>query len=440
MGKHTTKQQRHQAKQTASGSAEEISCEPGDDRWAMQLAGTDPLAERLRGRIDGFIEELVQEELEEALQAARYQRSLPDGMERAGYRHGGRARTLSTPLGEATIRVPRARLFEQEGDGTTEWGSKLIRRYKRRTADVDAALVGAYLSGANSRRIRGALKPMLKDAPLSRSAISRLVKELKATFDHWRTQRLEEQRIAFLYLDAIEVKVRCGGRVERMPVLVALGVSDEGEKEVLGLRLVGSESRNAWALMVEDLDARGLQPPVLCTIDGAKGLRAAIRKTWPGVKIQRCVVHKLRNLEAHCPNRLLPELRSDFHAVSEATSKKAAEKAYQRFIRLWKPRCEAVVESFVEGGDELLTHYAFPKSQWKCLRTTNCIERLNGELRRRIKTQSSLPSESSVLLLFFGIIDSGQMHMRRIDGWRDIPKAIREHATVQAQDGLQRTG
>jgi|WetSurMetagenome_2_1015567.scaffolds.fasta_scaffold151612_1 putative transposase len=443
MAKVTRNTARPQPRIVSTDDDESAARGPDDGRGEIEILGPDPLGERLRGIIGKLIEELVNEEIEGVLHARRYERAGEGEQLRVGYRHGGRERELTTSLGAAEIRVPRARLFGEDGEASIEWKSQLLPRYKRRTRDVDDAVLGAYLSGANTRKIRGALQPMLKGAPLSKSAVSRVIQNLKVAFDEWRTQSLEGKRIMFLYLDAIHVKVRCGGRVESMPVLVALGVHESGEKEVLGLRLAASESRNAWGTMVDDLAARGLQAPLLCTIDGSQGLRSAVRSAWPSAKVQRCVVHKLRNLEAHCPKKLLDELRSDFHAVSEATSEKVAKKAYERFIRLWKPRCEGVVESFVEAGEELLTHYAFPKSQWKCLRTTNSIERVNEEFRRRIKTQSSLPSESSVLVLFFGVIESGQVRMRRIDGWKDIAKAVIQHGAAQvanAQDSLLKAG
>jgi transposase-like protein len=398
----------------------------------LTVFGRDPLTERLRGMIGTFIEELVREELEEALAARRYQRG--NEIERRGYRHTKRTRTLSTSMGPTTITIQRGRLFDEDGEASIEWQSKLLPRYQRRTHDVDDAIVNAYLSGANTRRIRGALKPMLKNAPLSKSAVSRAVRNLKASFDEWRTSRLDEKDVVFLYLDAISVKVRVDRKVQSMNMLVALGVHRDGSKEVLAMMLAASESRNAWGAMLEDLLARGLREPILCIIDGSKGLRSALESKWPKVQVQRCVVHKLRNLEVYCPKRSLDDLRADFHAITEAGSEKAAKMAYERFCRVWKNRSENVVASIEEAGEELCTHYRFPRSMWKCLRTTNAIERLHGEFRRRLKTQASLPNESSALMVFYGVIASGQIRMRRIDGWQDIDKAIAKHQPDRLRD------
>jgi transposase-like protein len=209
-----------------------------------------------------------------------------------------------------------------------------------------------------------------------------------------------------------------------VPVLVAMGVRDTGEKVLLALRLMGHESTAAWTTFVEDLAARGITDPALVIIDGNAGLRHAVGQTWPAAAVQRCVVHKLRNLEAHAPKRLVAEIRGDFQAITTADSLAAARRAYDRFLRVWRRRAESVARSLEEAGTELLTFYAFPRSQWRCLRTTNAIERLHEEFRRRVKTQAAHPHEQTVLRLLFGLYSSGQIILRKIDGWVDLPQVL----------------
>jgi len=203
-------------------------------------------------------------------------------------------------------------------------------------------------------------------------------------------------------------------------VLVGLGVKADGQKVVLDLELLQSESTECWGGLVEGLIERGLKRPCLVIIDGNKGLRAAVEKSWPGIEVQRCTVHKLRNLERHTPRHALEEVKSDYHRIIQAESLEQARKVYREFIVKWKKLAPKVVVSLEEAGEELLTFYGFPNSQWKSLRTTNAIERLNGEFRRRVKTQGSLPSAQAGEFLLFGLIISGQIQMRRIDGWRDL--------------------
>jgi putative transposase len=376
--------------------------------------GPDRLTEALRGRIREVIWELAKAELTEVLAAERHQRND----NRRGYRNGKRERSISTGFGKTLIELPRARLIESGEE--KEWQSRLIERYQRRARSVDSAVLGCYLSGANGRRIRGALSPLLRGAPLSKSAISRVVGRLQGLFSQWRERSLKAESAVFLYLDAIALRVRVANKVVSAPVLVALGVKADGQKVVLDLELMQSESGECWGGFVEGLVHRGLKRPCLVIIDGNKGLRAAVDQNWPGTQVQRCTVHKLRNLERHVPRHALEEVKSDYHRIVQAECVDQARKAYREFVLKWKKLAPKVVVSLEEGGEELLTFYSFPNSQWKSLRTTNAIERLNGEFRRRVKTQGSLPSAQAAELLLFGLIISGQIHMRRIDGWREL--------------------
>lgn len=379
-----------------------------------EILGRDRLTEALRGKVREMIMALAEAELAEVLAARSYERN--EG--RRGYRNGKRERSISTGLGATVIELPRARIGA--GEREREWQSGLIERYQRRAASVDRALLGCYLSGANGRRIKGALSPLLRGAPLSKSAISRLVGRLEALFTQWRNRSLASEAVVFLYLDAIALRVRIANKVISVPVLVGLGVQEDGQKVILDLELFQSESSSCWEGFFEGLISRGLKPPCLVIIDGNKGLRAAVEKNWPGTAVQRCTVHKLRNLERYAPRHALEEVKSDYHRIVYADSLEQAKKAYRDFISKWKKLTPKVVVSLEEAGEELLTFYRFPKGQWKSLRTTNAIERLNGEFRRRVKTQSALPDARAAERLLFGLIISGQIQMRRIDGWREL--------------------
>jgi putative transposase len=160
----------------------------------------------------------------------------------------------------------------------------------------------------------------------------------------------------------------------------------------------------------------------LAVIDGNPGLHSALRAQWPEIAIQRCTNHKLRNLLAKAPAHLREELAEDYRRMVHGETREAVEQARVGFLRKWRLRCKAVVSSFEEAGDELFTFLQFPRLQWKALRTTNALERINEEFRRRTKTQASLPGEDAVLLLPYGLLRSGQIVLRRIDGREDLPK------------------
>jgi len=301
------------------------------------------------------------------------------------------------------LTLPRATLA---GPGREqEWASSIVPRYQRRMREVNEAVIATYLAGGNTRRIRGALQPLLKAAPLSKSAVSRVVATLKDGLEAWRTRSLADLDVIYVYLDGFALRVRSGGKVVSVPVLGVVGVLVDGGKQLLALELCAGESFVAWKGCLDDLVARGLQAPVLAIIDGNAGLRRAVGLVWPKAAVQRCCVHKLRNLERKAPKHALAEIRDDFHRIVYAANVDTARTAYAAFERTWNKRCPGLVTSLREGGDELLTFFRFPKPQWKTLRTTNTIERLHEEFRRRVKTQGSLPTEDAALILLFSSRD-----------------------------------
>jgi transposase-like protein len=393
----------------------------GSKKWErVQEVPPSPLGELIHAAVRRAIEQAVEEELAAALSAAPWERTGT----RRGYRNGHKARTLTGPTGPLPLTLPRGTLFTPAG--AQEWRSALVPRYQRRLRDVNEAVLATYLAGANTRRIRRALQPLLRAAPLSRSAVSRIVATLQAALEAWMRRSLADLDVVYLYLDAIALRVRSAGKVVSLPVLAVVAVLADGQKQLLALELWGGESFEAWKGCLDALVARGLQAPVLCVIDGHAGLRRAVGLVWPRAAVQRCCVHKLRNLVRKAPTHAREELRDDFHRIVSAPNGEAARAAYAAFEQKWAKRCPGVVKSLREGGPELLTFFSFPKTQWKTLRTTNVIERLHEEFRRRVKTQGSLPTEDAALVLLFSLVAGGQVRLRRIDGWRKLPAVIRE--------------
>jgi putative transposase len=377
----------------------------------------------VRGRLREAIVEILEEELEVALGAGSYQRTAA----RTGYRHGTRpARRVLTSLGPVSVEVPRGRVRTEEG--TKEFESVIVRRYERRTRRVDAAVLTSYLVGANTRKVGLALKPLVEGTGLSRSAVSRLVKRLEGLFETWRGRDLSEELYVILVLDAIRVPVRLARRVVKVPVQAVVGVKVSGEKELLELRLAPSESLKAWEGVLEGLVRRGLAAPRLVLVDGNAGLIRSVREAWPGVELQRCTRHKLENLLSKAPKHCHEELKRDYGAITHAEGREVAEEAYETFCRKWQKLVPEVVVSLQEGGKELLTFYGYPAAMWKSLRTTNLIERVNGEFRRRMKSQGSFPTEAAALVLLFGLIASGAIRLRKIDGYPQLAEVVGEPA------------
>lgn len=377
---------------------------------------------QLRAKTREWIEQMVNEELEDALGIGRYER----GEDRGGYRKGHRGRTFTTSNGKHQLRLPRGEFFEPGPEGKKEWHSELVPRYAKRSEQVEDALVKAYLSGTNTRKIKGALAPLLAGAALSKSTVNRIVARLASEFEAWSLRDLSGEDIGMLFFDGIRLKVRLGRKSESIPVLVALGVRQDGKKVLLSLKVRSSESETAWLQLTEDLCRRGVKAPVLAVIDGNGGLHTAVQETWPGIDIQRCVKHKAENLKAHAPKRLHEELDTDFCKITHADDGAEAKKAYSQFERKWGKLCPEVVTSLHEAGEELLTFYRYPQGLWKSLRTTNAIERCNEEFRRRVKTQGCLPNTDAALKLLYGLFAAGVVALRRVHGWRDVEAAVRK--------------
>jgi transposase-like protein len=218
------------------------------------------------------------------------------------------------------------------------------------------------------------------------------------------------------------VKTRIDRKASSISVLAAIGVCRDGQKILLSIRNMGGESKAAWRVFLNDLDARGLKAPEFVIVDGAPGLEAALAERWPDAPVQRCTVHKHRNLLAHAPRHLHDELTEDDRDMIYGETKAEVEKRRKAFLRKWRIKCKAVADSLEEAGDRLFTFTRLDPSQWKSARTTNAIERLNEEFKRRIKTQTVLPDAETVPI--WALLASGQIVMRRIDGWETISQPL----------------
>ena len=399
-------------------TAGDVAAEKLFDNWF------DPVEASLRVTVRGFIETMIEEELDTALSRPRYGRRLElTAADNAaapivGHRHGHRMRSLTGTFGPTQIAVPRARIIGEDGK-TAEWKSKSLRAYQRRTKQAEALIAGAYLSGTNTRRVRRALSAVFKGA-VSKDVVSRTWRKVKGDWDAWNVRSLKDEPIVRLILDGTVVRARLDKKATSISLLVAMGVRQDGQKVLLAVKNMGGESEAAWRALLDDLVNRGLKTPELVIVDGAAGLEKALTALWSDMPVQRCTVHKHRNLLVHAPGRLHEEISADYNDMIYADSKPEIEARRKAFIRKWRLKCRAVADSVEEAGDKLFTFTRFPKSQWKSIRTSNAIERLHEEFKRRIKTQTVLPSAETAAMLFWALLASGQITMRKVDGWRSL--------------------
>jgi transposase-like protein len=405
------------------------STTPADETTLFLGDGwSDPLEAGIRDRIRDFIEELIEEELAAALGRGRYERRRHDGdtggveasdaVPLSGHRHGHRERQLIGSFGPLEIAVPRARVGTADGR-TDEWKSKVLPRYARMTRQVEALIAGTYLAGTNTRRVRRALASLFKGA-IGKDTVSRVWRRVKTDWEAWSKRPLGNDDIVRLILDGTIVRARLDKKATSISLLVVLGVRRDGQKVLLAVKNMGGESEAAWRTLLDDLVARGLKTPEFLIIDGGAGLEKALAALWPEVPTQRCTVHKHRNLLAHAPDHLHEEVSADYTDMIYAESADEIEQRRKAFLRKWRLKCRGVADSLEEAGERLFTFTRLPSSQWRSARTSNAVERLHEEFKRRIKTQTVLPSPETAAMLFWALLASGQITMRKVDGWQTL--------------------
>jgi putative transposase len=376
----------------------------------------DPLEDAVRGQVRVFIEHLLEEELEAALGRGRYERVAGSN----GRRHGHRPRQLVTTFGPLSLSVPRARLDDEAGE--REWNSALLPAYKRLSHRAEALIAEVYLAGMNTRRARRALARLF-EGHVGKDVVSRAWQKTRSAWQVWQERDLADEDIVRLILDGTVVKVRLDRKATAISLLIVLGIRRDGQKVVLAIKNMGGESEAAWRAVLDDLTSRGLTRPDLVIVDGGKGLEAALASLWDDVPVQRCTVHKERNLLAHAPKHLHDEIKADFNDMVHAGTAAAVLGKRKVFLAKWKLRCRAVADSLDEAGERLFTFLRYPPEQWRSLRTTNAIERLHEEFKRRIKTQCLLPCAETAAMLFWALLASGQITLRRVDGWQTLDRS-----------------
>lgn len=417
------------------------TCAPADAMGGCQSAEGlfsgeswfDPIEAGVRGRVRGFIQEMLEAELDAALSRKRYERIAPSDAEppaQRGHRHGRRTRALIGTFGPVEVSVPRARLQGENG-ASVEWRSKSLRAYRRHTREVDALIASAYLAGTNTRRVKRALCALFKGA-VGKDVVSRVWRKVKTDWEAWTKRDLSQEPIVRLILDGTVVRVRIDRKSSSISLLVALGVRADGQKVLLAVKSMGGESEAAWRALLDDLVARGLRTPEFLIVDGAPGLEKALAALWPDAPIQRCTVHKHRNLLAHAPEKLHEEITADYTDMIYAKTAKEVLNKRRLFLAKWRLKHRPVAVSLEEAGDRLFAFLRLPPAQWKSARTTNAIERLHEEFKRRIKTQTLLPCADTAAMLFWALMASGQITMRKIDGWQTMAEGVAQAIDLAA--------
>ncbi|MFZ5803839.1 MAG: IS256 family transposase [Acidobacteriota bacterium] len=353
------------------------------DREEMRKLTKEEISRRIRDGVKAVMEAVLEEEMSEHL-GAGYRERTP---RRRGERNGYYTRDLITPVGKITqLKVPR----DREGAFLTE----VFERYKRMTGEVEEAVLEMDLQGVSTRKI-AAITEGLSRVRISKDAVSRIAQRLEEELFAWRRRPLEGA-YPYLYLDASYFKVNWGGRVVDLAVLVALGVNEEGYREVLAVEPAGGERKEAWRNLLKGLLERGLQGVRLVISDDHLSIRQAVMAELPGARWQRCVVHFARNVLAHVPQQEREVVAEELQEVFAAKRRTTAESLARGFVERYGDRFKRAVEVFAQGLEEALTYLDFPSGHQRPIKSTNVLERLFREVKRRTRVVGVFPNEESL--------------------------------------------
>jgi len=342
-----------------------------------------------QGAVRLALESVLEEVVRDMIGARRWQRLGS----RRDVRNGTYLRRLLTTMGAIDVAVPRTR----ENGSPVE----VIGRYRRRAAEVDAGIVSAYVSGASTRDV-GRITEALMGEQVSRSTVSRVTKSLDEKVTELRKAPIAGA-IPYLFLDATFLDARWARTVENVSALVAYGIGLDGKRQLLAVTIGAEESEDSWSDLLTQLNERGLSGVELVVADAHAGLAKAVRKHIPEAPLQRCTVHLQRNVLAKAPQRLRSRLAKAVTQVFEAPSKAEAKKRVEALAAgLGKQVPEAI--ACLENGFEAATHfYAFPREHWHRIRSTNGLERLHGEIKRRTRAVGAFPDRASALRLITAV-------------------------------------
>ena len=381
---------------------------------------SDALSDLIRRGARQIIAQAVEAELEDFL--AQYRDCRDEQGRQVVVRNGYLPeRTITTGVGEVEIQVPKVR--DRSGSGI-KFTSALLPPYLKRARSVEELLPWLYLKGVSSGDFGEALSSLLGEAPkgLSPATIGRLKAKWSEEHRSWQQRSLQHQRYVYIWADGIYFNIRAD---ERQCLLVILGVTDKGHKELLGLEMGYRESELSWKALLRRLKDQGLdQAPHLAIGDGALGFWKALPQVFPTTKAQRCWVHKTANVLNKLPKRQQPEAKQALWEIYRADTKTEAHQAFNRFIQTYQAKYPEATQCLAKDRDVLLTFFDFPAEHWAHIRTTNPIESTFATVRLRTDKTRGCVSKDTILALVFKLVESAQKSWLRIRGFKHLADVI----------------
>jgi putative transposase len=395
---------------------------------------SDPLTEVLRNGARALLSQAVEAEVAALLNRHADQRT-DDGRQRL-VRHGHLPeREIVTGIGPVAVRCPRVRDRVGDGSERIRFSSAILPPYARRSKSLEVLIPILYLKGVSTGDFEEALLALLgKDAGgLSASTIGRLKDAWSDEHARWSKRDLSAKRYVYFWADGIHVQARLEDDAQCL--LVIIGATPEGKKELVGLIDGVRESTQSWRELLLDLKRRGLAVgPELSVADGALGFWQAVEEVWPKSRGQRCWVHKTANVLNKLPKSLQSKAKRSLQEIWMAETKKDALVAFDAFVETWSPKYEKAVECLTKDRDALLAFYDFPAEHWKHLRTSNPIESSFATVRHRTVRSKGCLSNKTALAMIYKLAEAAEKNWRRLDGHNQLPKII---LGVKFTDGIE---
>lgn len=384
----------------------------------------DQLTQILRQGAQALIAQAVEAEFATFLEA-QADKKLDNGKARV-VRHGHLPeRCVATGIGSTSVKVPRSRDRQGTGEDSIKFISQILPPYVRRSKSIEAALPYLYLKGISSGDFEPVMEALLGKGVTGFSAdtILRLKKTWQEDLDKWDQRRLESKNYVYVWADGVYLQARLED--EKQCLLVMIGATPEGKKELIGFTDGYRESTQSWRELLLDLKARGLAiDPKLATGDGALGFWKALEEIWPQTKAQRCWVHKTMNVLNNFPKSLHSKAKTDLQNIWMAETKEDATQAFDLFIEKYQAKYPKATHCLTKDRPELLVFYDFPAEHWKHLRTTNPIESTFATVKHRTKRSKNCLSRQTAFVMVFKLIKEAEKRWRRLDGKNQLPKII----------------
>jgi putative transposase len=394
----------------------------------------DPLTEVLRSGARQLLARAIEAEVTEAL-AAHADLTTDDGRQRL-VRHGHMPeRTIQTGIGPVEVHQPRVRDRGASGAGRIRFSSAILPPYARRTKSLDALLPVLYLRGISTGDMQEALAALLgRDAPnLSPAVLTRLKAGWQDEYERWKKRDLSTRRYVYIWADGVYLQARM--EPDKQCLLVLIGATPEGKKELIGFQSGYRESAQSWRELLADLKARGLNvPPELAIGDGALGFWKALEEEFGATRQQRCWVHKTANVLNKLPKSVQPKAKVDLKEIWMAEGRADAEKAFDRFLAKYEAKYDKAAACLAKDRETLLAFYGFPAEHWKHIRTSNPIESTFATVRHRTARSKGCLSHETGMIMVFKLILAAQSSWRLLNGQNQLPKVI---TGVKFADGIE---